>query len=163
MSSAPTWLPVLVLMSDHGGDWQRFIDAVYAIFHRDFIASQPQFEGKWVRCRRDPIYDGKEAGFWHCTSEGRDEAHRTPDLRRCERIAWVRATIENSHDSTIDVWVRNDGRTGLKTHLWFNEKYLVVLGQRKKGERYQLITAFCTDRRHTIEKKREERERCRND
>ena len=130
MSTTPAWLPALILLSDHGGDWRRYVDAAYAIFHRDFIASQPAFQGGWVRCRRDPIVDGKEAGFWHCVSEGRDEVARTPDLRRCERVAWVRATIENSSDSSIDVWVRDDGRRGRRVHIWFNEEYLVVLAER---------------------------------
>ena len=162
MSTASAWLPALILLSDHGGDWQRYIDAVYGVFNRDFLASQPRFQGRWVRCRRDPIIDGKEAGFWHCTSEGRDEVSRTPDMRRCERIAWVRATIENSADSSIDVWVRDDGRRGHRTHIWFNEEYLVVLGERKAGSRYQLVTAFCTDREHTIRKKRKERDESKN-
>lgn len=158
MSAAPAWLPVLILLEAYGGDWRRFIDAVYAVFHRDFIALQPQYQGKWVRCRRDPIYDGKEAGFWHCTSEGPDEADRAPDLRRCERIAWVRAVIENSVDALIDVWVRDDGRKGRAAHIWFNEEFLVVLGERQSGKRYQLVTAFCTDRPHKILKKRKERD-----
>lgn len=162
MSTTPAWLPALILLSDHGGDWQQYIDAVYAVFHRDFIASQPRFRGGWVRCRRDPIVDGKEAGFWHCTSEGTDEVSRTPDMRRCERVGWARATIENSVDSSIDLWVRDDGRRGRRVHIWFNEEYLVVLGVRKAGSRYQLVTAFCTEREHTIRKKRQERDACRN-
>ncbi len=158
---APAWLPAIIRLDMHEGDWQRFIDAVYAVFNRDFIASQPRFRGKWVRCRRDPIYDGKEAGFWHCTSESSesiDETRRTPDLRRCERIGWVRAVIEHSDDAGIDVWVRDDGRKGRAVHIWFNEEFLVVLGERQKGRRYQLVTAYCTDREHTIRKKRRERE-----
>ena len=162
MSLTPEWLPALILLSDHGGDWPRWIDAVYAVFRRDFITSQPRFQGGWVRCRRDPLVDGKEAGFWHCTSEGKDELSRTPDLRRCERVAWLRATIENSKDSSIDLWVRDDGRRGRRVHIWFNEEYLVVLGERKAGSRYHLITAFCTDREHTIRKNRKERDACRN-
>ncbi len=163
MTASPEWLPALILLSDHSGEWQRYIDAVYAVFHRDLIASQPRFRGRWVHCRRDPIIDGKEAGFWHCTSEGKDEVSRTPDLRRCERVAWIRATIENSNDATIDIWVRDDGRRGRRVHIWYNEEYLVVLGERKARSRYQLVTAFCTDRAHTIRKKRRERDGFKND
>jgi len=47
-----------------------------------------------------------------------------------------------------------------RTYLWLNEEYLVVLGERRNY--YQLITAFCTDRPHTIRKIRLERDAARN-
>src|SRR5438132_13304737 len=104
-ANAPAdWVPPLILMADHGDSWQPYIKAVYAVFRRDFIDSQPRFRGRWVRCRRDPIYDGKEAGFWHCTSEGKSEDERLPDIRRCERIAWVRGVIDHCSDSRIHTW-----------------------------------------------------------
>jgi len=159
MNGGSDWLPPLVVLADYDGDWKRYIEAVFADFFRDFIQSQPQFQGKWVRCRRDPIYDGKEAGFWHCVSEGRDEDERTPDLRRCERIGWIRAVIEHADDSSVDVWTSKKKRT-LRIHLWYDESYLVVLGIRKGY--YQLITAHCTDRRHTQQRLRRERDRARN-
>ena len=162
MTSSPDWLPALLTLDDHGGKWNRYLDAVYGVFYGDFIASQPTYNGSWVRCRRDPMTDGKEWGFWHCVSEGDSEAHRLPDLRRCERIRWVRAVIESSAEPQIDTWIVDDRRRGKKVHIWFNEEYLVVLGERQKGRRYQLVTAFCTDREHTVRKKRKERDRCRN-
>jgi hypothetical protein len=79
----------LVRLEDHGGDWQRYIDAVYAVFYGDFIASQPRFRGRPVVIGKQ-IIDGKERTFWHATSEGNIEVQRTPDLRRCERIGWIR-------------------------------------------------------------------------
>jgi len=162
MTDRPDWLPALLTLAQYDGDWSRYVKAVYQAFHDDFIASQPKYKGGWVRTRRDPMSSGKEWGFWHCVSEGNVEDDRVPDLRRCERIRWVRAIIENHTDSQIDVWVRNDGRRGRKVHLWFGEEYLVVLGERQKGRRYQLITAFCTDRGHTVRKMRRERDRHRN-
>ena len=158
-SEPPDWVPPLILMADHGHSWQSFVAAVYAVFRRDFIASQPRFRGKYVRCRRDPIYDGKEAAFWHCTSEGRTEDERIPDIRRCERIEWVRAIIENCLDKRIDTW-ETDKRGDLRCYLWFNEEFLVALGNRARS--WQLITAFCTEREHNKRKLRQEREECQN-
>jgi hypothetical protein len=159
MSEGEDWLPSLIRLEDYGGDWKKYINAVFAIFYQDFIETQPTFQGKWVRCRRDPMYDGKEAGFWHCVSEGANEDQRTPDLRRCERIGWVRKVIEHANDAHVDVWVQRKGRDD-RIHIWYREAYLVVLGDR--GQLCQLITAFCTDREHTKRKKRQERDTSRN-
>ena len=104
------WLPALVSSKDYGDDWKQYVNELFAIFYRDFIESQPKLDGKWVCCRRDPIYDGKEAGFWHCVSEGPEESKRTLDLRRCERIAWIRRIIDNAQDQRIVSWSRRKGR-----------------------------------------------------
>ena len=78
-SDLPDWLPPLLRLNDHGGDAKAYLEALYAVFRRDFVESQPRFQGKWVRCRRDPLDEGKEAGFWHCISEGKTEAKRMRD------------------------------------------------------------------------------------
>ena len=158
MNEANDWLPSLIRFEDYDGNWDKYINTVFAVFYRDFIETQPLFQGKYVRCRRDPLFDGKEAGFWHCVTEGPDEEQRTPDLRRCERIGWVRSVIEHANEEGIDVWAR-EGRDR-RIHIWYQEAYLVVLGERKRH--YQLITAFCTDREHTRRKKRAERDAARN-
>ena len=155
MKELPDWLPALMEFGDFGGDWTRYVNEVFAIFHRDFIQTQPVIAGRRVMIRRDPMCEGKEWGFWHCVSEGREEEERTPDLRRCERIGWIRAVIEHCDSPEIDRWVaRKNGDDRL--HLWFKEEYLVVLGVRKGY--YQLITAYLTDWKHTIRKKRAERD-----
>jgi hypothetical protein len=159
-TDAPDWLPNLIILEDFNGDWSRYINEVFAIFYKDFIETQPKFRNKWIRCRRDPMHDGKEAGFWHCTSEGLDEANRKPDLRRCERIRWIRAIIENSSDEKVLIWTTRKNYD-LRTHLWYDGKFLIVLGNRKKC--FQLITTFYTDRKHTIKKLRKEYEMYKND
>lgn len=159
MSDMPDWLPEIVCLADHGGQWEAYIEAVFSIFHRDFIQMHPRLRGCPVTCRRDPVFDGKEAGFWHCVSEGKDEANRIPDLRRCERIGWIRAVIENPSAPQVEMWRCRKNR-GWRTYLWLNESYLIVLGDRHRY--YQLITAFCTDRGHTIRRLRAKRDRCRN-
>jgi hypothetical protein len=158
-SEGNDWLPSLVRREDYDGNWDKYINAVFAVFYRDFIETQPKFRGKWVRCRRDPMCDGKEAGFWHCVSEGPDEERRTPDLRWCERIAWARPVIEHAGVEGVDIWVQRKGRDR-RVHIWYRECYLVVLGDH--GRYCQLVTAFCTDREHTKQKKRRERDAARN-
>jgi len=165
MSGKADWLPPLVLLPDCDGDWDKYVNTVFGVFYRDFIQSQPRFRGKWVRCRRDPIHDGKEAGFWHCVSEGANEGDRTPDLRRCERIAWIRFAIESENDPRIDCWTNVRG--GEVRHLiWLQEEFLVVLAERTRqrdGFAYlQLITAYCTPEEARKSKLRKERDESRN-
>ena len=159
--SDPLWLPELVLLEGYEGDWDRYLEAVYAVFQRDFIRSQPIFQGRWVRCRRDPLEQGKEAGFWHCTSGGKDESQRVPDLRRMERIGWVRSLIQNANDPTVETWEVMRGMDR-RWCLWFREEFLVVLAARvrkRDGFRYwQLITAYDTPEEHRIKILRKERD-----
>jgi hypothetical protein len=161
MCEAPDWLPPLLRLTEYGGDWNRYINEVFAIFHRDFIQSQPRFQGCWVRCRRDPLYNGKEAGFWHCVQEGADEQWRMPDLRRCERIEWVRAVIEHCGGPGVDHWTNRRG-SDIRHLLWCMEEFLIVLGERTRkrdGFRYfQLITAYCTPEEHSKRRLRAERD-----
>ncbi|WP_165221405.1 hypothetical protein [Aquisphaera insulae] len=162
MSGDESWLPGLWRMADAGNDWTHYIEQTYSRFRRDFIESQPQFRGVFVRCRRDPIdEDGKEVGFWHCVTEGPEEELRIPDLRRCERIAWIRPIIEHSTEVGIDVWEnRNRGETRIL--LWYCEEFLIVLAARERrrdGFRYyQLITAYLTVEEHRKRKLRRERD-----
>jgi hypothetical protein len=159
-SPYPDWLPELIKFEEFGGNWQKYVDYLFGVFKKDFIYSAPTYDGARVSCRRDPIFDGKYAGFWHCISEGKNENERTPDLRRCERIGWVRPIIENSPEATITIWI-NRKKSDLRCYLWFNKEYLVVLSKRKKY--FLLITAFLTDRKHTVKKLEREYDRCKND
>ena len=150
MRGTPDWLPELELFSDYRGDWKLYLDAIYKIFCQNFIDSKPLFRGERLALKRHPIVDGKEATFWHMTSEGRIEAERIPDFRRCERIRWPRPVIENEHDPALKVWSEKRGSEN-RIHLWFeSEGYLVVLSQRKT---YTLPwTAFHVARPHQKEK-----------
>ena len=150
MNEAPEWLPPLVLFSDHGGDWDRYLDILYAWFKQDFIDSKPVFQGRRLGLKRYPLTMGKEATFWHLTSEGLEEENRIPDFRRCERIRWPRPVIEHSEDSRVKYWVsvkRNEDRI----HIWLEEEdYVVVLADRKG---FLLPwTAFLVTREHTRRK-----------
>lgn len=157
----PDWLPSLVLMADHDHDPKAYINAVYAIFERDLLTSQPKFEDCWVRCRRDPLYDSKVAGFWHCIQEGADEEERIPDIRRCERVGWIKAVIEHVSDPLVDTWENQRG-TDKRRLFWFREEYLVVIAERRRareGFRYfQLVTAYCTTDESRKRKLRRERD-----
>ena len=117
MDGTPEWLPELELFSDYGGDWERYLDAIYTIFCHDFVDSKPFFRGQRLALKRHPVVEGKEATFWHMTSEGSVESERTPDFRRCQ-IRWPRPVIENEDDPALKVWSEKRGNEN-RIHLWF--------------------------------------------
>lgn len=156
MTSPPDWLPPLMCLEDFGGNWERYIEAVYASFKHDFIESQARFKSRPVRLKRYPFRDGKEAAFWHITSEGREEDQRVPDLRRCERIRWPRPTLEHPADSAVRCW-RNERGGERRIVLWLWEQdYVVILAER--GSYVLLWTAYQVSYEHTRRKLQQEYE-----
>ena len=146
MTERPDWLPPLVLLNDHGGDWHAYLEAIYGWFRRDFVDSKPTFQGRRLGLKRRPLSQGKEATFWHMTSEGSTEEDRTPDFRRCERIRWPRPVIEHDTDARVKVWRNQRGREE-RVCLWVEqESYLVILADR--GDYILPWTAYLVERPH---------------
>jgi hypothetical protein len=156
-SSSSDWLPDLITLADHGGQWQPYCDALYAIFHRDFVASKPAYPSKRFALKRHPVHDGKEATFWHLISEGADESERLPDMDRCARIGWPRPMIESMADGDVCVWKNSRGGNQRILIALNDFSYVVVLDER---EDYVLLwTAYCVaypNRRRKMQKEFEE-------
>lgn len=153
MGKLPDWLPGLLLLDNYSGSWQRYEDEVYSRFYRDFIESRPVFQGLPVKVTKQ-LVRGKERNYWHLIQEGRIEEDRIPNLRRCERIGWIRAIIQHSDDSRIKKWSKKVRRR-TRHLLWFEEaEYLVVL--EKRSNSWILWTAYCTSREHTKRRLRKE-------
>jgi len=150
------WLPPLVLFENYGGEWDRYLNALYKFFKQDFIDSAPTLEGMKVALKHHPIEKGKEATFWHLISEGRSEEDRLPDLRRCERVRWPRPIIEHYDQLPIKFWV-NERKGEKRICLWFeSEEYLVVLARRRN---YVILwTAYLVTKAHTKMKLKKEHE-----
>ena len=158
MPDSPDWIPQLIYFEDYGNDWSRYIDAVYAVFYRDFIENKPDLNGLPVFIKRDPIDQGKESGFWHLISEGEHEENRQPDFRRCERVAWIKAIIEHEKDPEIKTWINKRGRSRRKL-LWCEAtEYLVVLDARRNH--WVLWTAYPVTNKHRKIKLQRDYEAC---
>lgn len=128
-------LPELIELSQFGGNFAQYLEAVYEIFTNEFIRSRPIFRGTRLALKKFPVTDGKEATFWHMTSEGADEQNRLPDLRRLERIKWPSFIINNSEHPYLRVW---ENTRGTKTNILImheDENYVVIL---RKGNGYLL-------------------------
>ena len=148
--------PDLLPLSAFGGDWAAYETELHRIFIDDLVNGGVQYGGLRVGCRRHPEVADRWASFWHLVQEGRVEDDRLPDLRRCERIRWVRWVIENAPTHVeIDKWQNTRG-TEVNTLLWFREEYLVVLAQRQGY--WLLRTAYCTEKSGRIRKLQKERD-----
>lgn len=154
------WLPELEYFEDYNNIWHEYENSLYSIFKNDFINSFPRFEGKRVNIRKHPVEYGKEEAFFHVTcqdySKNRD---RVPDIRRCERIRWVRAFIENyecdpslcEECEGVKVWSEPYGSNSRVHLLLEEERYMVVLERR---ESYcLLVTAFYFNYDHALKKR----------
>ncbi len=97
-------LPDLIELSDFGGDWNSYFDAVYEVFRNDFIYSSVEFRGVKLGLKRHPLIDDKEYTFYHFTTSGSIETDRIADISRCERIPWAKPTIENCDSWALKVW-----------------------------------------------------------
>lgn len=146
--SASEWPPRLVELREHGGSWETYLEALYAIFCADFKFSRPDVDGMQVRAKYHPNYRGKEDGFWHLITQEEEWARgdRLPNLRRCELIRWPRAVIDAFGSDRV-VWWRN--RRGGKRRLLIallDFSYVVVLDERRSH--YLLWTQYPVEHRN---------------
>jgi hypothetical protein len=150
----------IIPYKNYQGDWHKFIEDLYEVFVRDFIASMPTFKGHNVDfADKRRIDSNKEECFWHITSrdykiiqKGLPIIDRKPDIIRAERIAWIREIIENADDPSILMWINKTGFKAPRYHLWYNHEFLVVINDLDRYGAYSLITSFHTSRDKDIEK-----------
>ena len=130
-------LPNLIKFS---GDWKKYEAELYAVFKKDFLESRLRLKSLPVGIRKEPKEKGKEATFWHITTFGKKEKERLQDLRKCERICWIKPIIESFPHKDIKVWLNRRGRDERICLCYGNCEYLVVL--RKMPKYVLLITAY---------------------
>lgn len=154
------WLPQLEICTNLSA-WSIYESNIYQIFQSDFISSHPIYLGKRVAVRKHPMCNGKEESFYHVTCKDYfNKNDRQPDIRRCERIRWVRAFIENNCNPNtcqncqgVKLWDEpsRSNPKFMRTHILLEEeRYMVVI---EKRENYNLlITAFYIDKDHSLRK-----------
>lgn len=155
--SHPDWLPPLVCLEDHGGDWQRYEAALYEVFRDDFVNARPSVEGQNVVYRRRPLVRCHENTFWHLISTGRPGDLRIRDRSRCERIRWPRAVIDAHPSPDVRAWRSKRGSDTNLVVALPDFSYVVILGHRRGS--FLLLTAYPVERRHRRRKLRKEWEK----
>lgn len=144
----PDWLKPIIKLEDFNGNIELYLEHLFSVFKNDFIDNRPSFQGRAV------LYDkkddnGRPQGFVHITTEeNHHSGEREICLRRCERISWVRAIIENSNDPLVLVWVKEmhspRGKWVKRTSLFLeSQNFLVILEEMKHG--FFMITSIYVD------------------
>lgn len=153
----PNWLPAIIELEQFSGNFEKYLEAIYQRFKRDFVRSRPEFKDLRVGIKRYPAIRGKEATFWHLISEGTSESERIPDLRRCERIGWPKSMIERFEESEVKCWFNVRRGNERRWVIWVESaEYLVVLAER--AGYFILWTAYQVTREHQKQKQRREYE-----
>lgn len=147
------WLPGLMPLSDFGGDWSAYLDALHIAFEKDFVHSKPKWLNKRVGLKRHPEYDGRSATFWHMISEGEKEEDRILDFRRCERIRWPRPMMEDHDELQPEdsrarlIWWVEERRKETRILLSLQDfSYVMVVADR--GDYVLPWTAYLVEREH---------------
>ncbi|MNL36496.1 hypothetical protein D3C87_1585790 [compost metagenome] len=124
-------MPGLITLNDFGGDFSAWYEHIYDCFCEDFLRNPlAEFQGKRMGLKRHPLTDDKEATFYHITHEGQDEQNREPNMRRMERILWVKHLIRNADHASLMVW-RNKRKNDENILIYHpKEGYLIVLADR---------------------------------
>jgi hypothetical protein len=151
--TAHPWLPPMFSVSP----WtEQTFEELYAVFRRDLLLARVTYRGfnVWFYCERDR---GKEEIFWHLThreDKSQDPPVRLPDLRRCERLPWVRPMIVRCPDTASQLfdWDHKEGNGDIKTYIWLKDLDFVVIMKKLGDGQRRLITSFYLDYEHQRQK-----------
>lgn len=173
----PSWLPDPIFFQ---GDWDSFVQTLYAVFKQDFVDGSPRYRSRPVwhdrRVAPDDTY-GFEEGFWHLitsnqrkrnSTTGKIEKERVPEFQRAARLPWSRPTIDNDTEPEVLSWdYEQDTKKGtvVRTYIWLKDHDFVVILERqtkRKGDIFMLITSFYIDhkaKRRDLESRYKNRKR----
>lgn len=139
----PSWLPDPLCLEPWREDTY---DKLYKIFCRDFKNPTPLYfrnEKIIIFSQSHHLKEGKEKVFWHITDkEDGNYSDRLPDLRRAERINWIKPIIQNYTSPDIYCFDYVESSKKKNTYLWLYKYDFVVILQRLDKINYIIITAF---------------------
>lgn len=145
-------LPNLILLSESNGNISDYLDKIYTLYCDTLAYGNLEFQSKRVICQWAPPTNNKHYNFWHTISrEGSTPGEDNRDIcfRRCERLTWIRAIIENSLNTEEILCWHSERKGKIYTILYLHgEKYVVIL--RENRDYFQFTTAYPVEheRRH---------------
>ena len=155
-------LPPILDFNDFDNDWDKYKDELYLQFVNDFITKKTEYDKLKVSIRSNPKENNYEHGFIHLTTikspdSSNDVNDRIPDLRRCERLKWVKILIENypcikkCNNCNGIQYYEEYYKNNIRINLVLPEaKFKVVL--EKRSNYYLLITGYYLTYNHNVKK-----------
>ena len=160
----PDWLPEAASVNP----WtENTYDMLYTIFCRDIRDHNLRYIGNDVWIFHD-MEDGKEKIFWHLTTrdskrekiprrkrkfypkaQTHTEKERLPDLRRCERLPWIKPLLAHPAEPEVLAWDHEEGDGTIKTYVWIKDNDFVVIMKKYPDDKRRLITSFYVDKFYT--------------
>lgn len=175
----PDWLPELLTVDP----WTASTyDMLYGVFCRDIRNGRLTYDGNDIWFFPDKS-DGKEEIFWHLTTRENkpqriprrkqrhyprgqthepEKAERYPDLRRSERLNWVKPLTEHTAEPDVLSWDYAEGNGTIKTYVWIKGHDFVVIMKKYPDGGRRLVTSFYVDSEYTkqdFERKHANREK----
>jgi len=145
MNSFPKWLPPLIKLEDFNGDAIKYVEKIFLVFRADFIDDKPLFRKVCVVFDSTKEDDEKPRAFHHLTTE-EDKVTRKREfnIRRSERLSWIKPIIENCSDETILIWEKEHfGKKRISNRIYlFLEKQSYIVFLEEKKNCFFLISAY---------------------
>ena len=159
----PEWLPEILVVIPWGA---QTYEMLYRVFCLDIRDTQLRYEERDVWFFKEQVEDGKEKLFWHLTdrkpeperiprrkqkfyppgqTHTKDESDRLPDMRRCERLNWVKPLIEHPSDPDVLAWDYEEGNGDITTYVWIKKHRFLVLMKKMRNGSHRLLTSFYVD------------------
>lgn len=147
------------------------LEELYSIYKYRIFLGKLKFMGFDIVCRKEPLYEGKDECFWHLITKDSDVRgniknnnnvvdRNEVDFRRVERLSWCPYLLDHHMDKNLTCWEKSQNSKNKGKHnrvyLWDeNNDYVIILAEdfkRDGTKKYQLITAFVTDKDITKKK-----------
>jgi hypothetical protein len=130
------------------GNWNSpdgYVDKLYIIFKNDFLLRSLTFGKSVVKVNRQIKFDQKEESFWHLiTRQDKNHGERCLEIRRAERLPWIRPMIINYTTQFIKYWRHLEDNNLIRHYLWLEQMDYIVILEEKRMHMF-LVTAFCVD------------------
>ena len=146
--------PEIIELNDFGGDFNLYQQRLLQVYQRDLWNGRLTFNGLRVVPRVHKKY--RVGGlildhtFAHITTKGDIEDDRVLDIRRCERLVYIKPIIENCLHNDVKIWENSrfdkKGNEIVSVVLWCEKINSKVILTRRRGTRgrddYYTITSF---------------------
>ena len=142
------------------------LEEVYTFYKYRIAHAGLKFMNKDIVCRKEPLFDNKDECFWHLITKDSDilpngkivpNDRNEVDFRRIEKLKWCPFLIDNYATKDVYCWKKQHktprGKQN-RVYLWDKDNnYVVILAEDfRNAKKYQIITAYPTDKEHTVNK-----------